>query len=138
MQLIKFFTISGAAFSGTPHTVPSSSTPIKRSPPKRFKNEQTDSYTSFSILFPHRLNSTAMVSPISNMDFIVFTSTRATSQHCFQLLLYTSCMYYAVICAEIQSTQTTMTKRRRKLADPSVSGSVFLFSVSGGKVHHVL
>lgn len=30
------------------------------------------------------------------------------------------------------------TKRRRKLADPSVSGSVFLFSVSGGKVHHVL
>ena len=39
---IKFFTISGAAFSGTPTTVPSSRTPIKSSPPKRLKKETTE------------------------------------------------------------------------------------------------
>lgn len=41
ITFIKFFTISEAAFSGTPNTVPSSNTPKKRSPPNRFKKEHT-------------------------------------------------------------------------------------------------
>ncbi len=68
MTLMKFLTRSTAAFFGTPVTVPSSNTPRNRSPPKRFRKEQTLSYTSCSIPFPQRLNSTATVSPTARID----------------------------------------------------------------------
>ena len=41
--LMKFLTISGAAFSGIPLTLPLSKTPKNISPPNLFKNEHTDS-----------------------------------------------------------------------------------------------
>jgi hypothetical protein len=40
---VKVFIISGPEFFGMPLTVPSSSTPMKICPPKRFKKEQADS-----------------------------------------------------------------------------------------------
>ena len=92
---------------------------VKRSPPKRFKNEQTVSYTSFSTPFPQRLNSTAMVSPISNIDFIVFASIGLTSwyihfysiiklYHSFQgysILSYIYTLFCLVLALFIPSTQ---------------------------------
>ena len=68
IHLIKFLIMSDAAFSGSPTTVPSSSTPINRSPPNRFRKEQILSYTSFPIPLPQRLNSTATFSPTVSID----------------------------------------------------------------------